>query len=49
MDIGIEHKNTLKGKYLDSFDDMLIKLFYVYERSPKKYRELSELVAVFAI
>ena len=38
-------KDPLKVTYFDSIDDMLIKLFYVYERSPKKCRELSELVA----
>ena len=38
-------KDALKGTYFDFVDDMLIKLFYVYERSPKKCRELSEVVA----
>ena len=38
-------KDALKGKCFDFVDDMLIKLYYVYERSPKKCRELSELVA----
>ena len=38
-------KDALKGTCFGFVDDMLIKLFYVYERSPKKCRELSELVA----
>ena len=42
---GVKHQDALKVTYFDSIDDMLIKLFYVYERSPKKCRELSELVA----
>ena len=41
----LSNKDALKGTYFDSIDDMLIELFYVYERSPKKCRELSELVA----
>ena len=38
-------KDALKGTSFDFADDMLIKLFYAHERSPKKCRELSELVA----
>ena len=38
-------KDALKEICFDFVDDMLIKLFYVYERSSKKCRELTELVA----
>jgi len=37
-------KNALKGSYFESIDDMLLKLYYLYEKSAKKCRELSEIV-----
>ena len=42
-------KNALKGTVLqltfDVVDDMLLKLYYTYEKSPKKSREVAEIVS----
>ena len=38
-------KDALKGTVFDLVDDMLTRLYYVYEKSPKKCRELEEVVA----
>ncbi len=38
-------KDALKGTFFDSIDGMLIKLYYLYETSPKKYRELTEVIS----
>ena len=37
-------KNALKGTYFDSIDDMLLRLYYLYEKSPKKSRELVDII-----
>ena len=37
-------KNALNGTYFDFIDDMLLKLYYLYDRSPKKCRELMDIV-----
>ena len=37
-------KNALKGTYFESIDDMLLKLYYLYEKSTKKCRELLDIV-----
>ena len=37
-------KDALKGTVFDLVDDMLIRLYYIYEKSPKKCRELEEVV-----
>ena len=36
-------KDALKATAFDSIDDLL-KLYYLYERSPKKCRELEEII-----
>ena len=33
------------GTAFDAIDDMLLKLYYLYEKSPKKCRELEEVIA----
>ena len=37
-------KDALKGTYFDDIDDMHLCLYYIYERSPKKYWELNDVV-----
>ena len=38
-------KDALVGTAFDAVDDMLLKFYYLYEKSPKKCRELTELVS----
>ena len=38
-------KNALSGTYFDSIDDMLLKLYYLYEKSPQKSRELVDIIS----
>ena len=38
-------KNALKNTAFDSVDDMLLRLYYLYEKAPKKCRELHEIVS----
>ena len=38
-------KDALKGTAFDDIDDMLLKLYYLYEKSPKKCRELEEVIS----
>ena len=38
-------KDALKGTTFDAVDDMLLKLYYIYEKSPKKCRELEEVIS----
>ena len=38
-------KDALKGTAFDANDDMLLKLYYLYEKSPKKCRELEEVIS----
>jgi hypothetical protein len=37
-------KDALKGTSFDLIDEMLLRLYYIYEKSPKKCRELEEIV-----
>ena len=37
-------KDALKGTVFDHIDEMLLRLYSIYERSPKKCRELKEIV-----
>ena len=37
-------KDALKGTVFDLVDDMLIRLYYIYEKSPKKCQELEVVV-----
>ena len=37
-------KDALKGTAFDAIDDMLLKLYYLYEKSPKKCMELEEVL-----
>ena len=38
-------KDVLKGSYFDTIDELLLRLYYLYEKSPKKLRELGDVVA----
>ena len=38
-------KDTLKSTYFDSVDELLLRLYYLYDKSPKKLRQLEEMVA----
>ena len=38
-------KDVLKGTTFDAVHDMLLKLYYIYEKSPKKCRELEEVIS----
>ena len=35
-------RDALKSTAFDAVDDLLLKLYYVYEKSPKKCRELED-------
>ena len=37
-------KDALKGTFFDLIDEMLLRLYYIYEKSPKKCRELDEII-----
>ena len=37
-------KDALKGTFFDQIDEMLLRLYYIYERSPKKCRQLEEII-----
>ena len=37
-------KDALKSTAFDSIDDLLLRLYYLYEKSPKKCRELEDIV-----
>ena len=38
-------KDALKGTAFDAIDEFLLRLYYLYEKSPKKCRELEDLIA----
>ena len=40
-------KDAFKGTFFDEVDTMLIKLFYLYQKSPKRLRELREFSEIF--
>lgn len=42
-------KDALKGTLFSSIDDMLLRAYYLYHKSPKKCRELEEVVASLQI
>lgn len=37
-------KDALNGTLLGLIDEFLLQVYYIYEKSPKKYRELEEIV-----
>ena len=37
-------KDALKGTFLTSVDELLLQIYFLYEKSPKKCRELTEVV-----
>ena len=42
--IELANKDAFEGmKIFKDIDNMLMKLFYLYQKSPKRYRELKEL------
>lgn len=38
-------KDALRGTTFDLVDEMLLRLYYLYEKSPKKCRELEAIVS----
>ena len=38
-------KDALKNTYFSTIDDLLLRLYFLYENSPKKCRELEDIVA----
>ena len=38
-------KDALKGTSFDLIDEMLLRLYYLYEKSPKKCRELEDIIS----
>lgn len=38
-------KDALKGTCFELIDEMLLRLYYLYEKSPKKCRELEEIIS----
>ena len=38
-------KDALKGTAFNAIDDMLLKFHYLYEKSPKKCRELEDVIS----
>ena len=38
-------KDALKGTTFDIVDDTLLKVYYIYQKAPKKCRELEEVVS----
>ena len=37
-------KDTLKGTFLDNIDEMLLRLYYLYKKSPKRCRKLDDVI-----
>ena len=42
--IELSLKDALKNTAFDQIDDMLLKLYYLYEKSPKKCRQLEDII-----
>lgn len=40
-------KDALKGTCFDSVDEVLLRLYYLYENSPKKLRQLRDLHSLY--
>ena len=38
-------KGALKGTSFDDIDEMLLRLYYIYEKGPKKCCELNDVVS----
>ena len=38
-------KDALRGTAFDMIDEMLLRLYYLYEKFPKKFRELEEIIS----
>ena len=41
LELGIQ--DAMKGTYFNQVDEMLLRIYYLYKRSPKKLRELAEI------
>ena len=39
----LEIQDAMKGTYFNQVDEMLLRIYYLYKRSPKKLRELAEI------
>ena len=42
LELAVE--DALKGTTFDTVDNMLLKVYYIYKKAPKKCRELEEIV-----
>ena len=40
-------KDALTCTFFDSLDEMLLRLYYLYQKSPKKCRELERVITDF--
>ena len=38
-------KDALRGTAFDLIDEMLLRLYYIYDKSPRKSRELEDIIA----
>ena len=38
-------KDALKGTLFDAVDDMLLRIYYIYEKSPKRCREIESIIS----
>ena len=38
-------KDALKSSTFDQIDDMILRLYYIYDKSPKKCRELEGIIS----
>ena len=45
LELAIE--NALQGTIFDTIDEMILRLFYVYQKAPKKLRQLRELHEIY--
>ena len=39
------YTRSCRGTFFDQIDEMLLRLYYIYEKSPKKCRELEDVIA----
>ena len=42
-------QDALKDSFFDEVDDMILRIFYLYQKSPKKLRELKVNKQIFLI
>jgi len=42
-------KDALTGTFFEEVDDCLLKIYYLYEKSPKKLRGLEALYHIYSV